>query len=246
MSEITVIIGASSGVGRALCDQFGAKGHDLVIAARQQAELELVASEVRTAFGVNVTPLSVDVAGSETQLHDFIDTVLSAGRVSNVIITAGTVDSGDDGLENWAITERLIETNMTGVIKLAGRFAAHFERESSGTIVLLSSIAAGAPRRRNVAYAAAKAGLESFGRSLQHRFAGSAVAVQIYRLGYVDTRLTRGLDLRLPPADPNKVAKRIANGLGEGSQMVYLPRYWGGLVRILRLLPRSIYNRLDF
>ena len=92
-----------------------------------------------------------------------------------------------------------------------------------GTLVLFSSIAAAAPRRRNVAYAAAKAGLESFGRSMRHRTAGTPVEVQVYALGYVDTAMTRDLDLKLPVADPGRVAELVVGRLDQGSSFRTCP-----------------------
>jgi NAD(P)-dependent dehydrogenase (short-subunit alcohol dehydrogenase family) len=76
-------------------------------------------------------------------------------------------------------------------VTLVGAFVERFEHRGSGTIVLFSSIAA-APRGRNVVYGAAKAALEHYGRSLQHRLAGGPVRVQVYALGYVDTAMSAG------------------------------------------------------
>jgi hypothetical protein len=81
---------------------------------------------------------------------------------------------------------------------------------------------------------------------MQHRLGRSKAAVQLYRLGYVDTRLAAGQDLKLKPADPEKVAARVIRGLGGRSLNVFEPRYWGVIVRGLRILPASLYNRLDF
>ncbi len=246
MSRTAVVVGASTGLGLALSECLAADGWDLIIASRTQNDLEETAAKLRTDHLVEVTPIAINVSHEDAVLKQFIDDVYEVATPEVVLITAGAVAPVDEGLGAWPTTSDLVATNMTGPMKLAGCFAELFEKRGSGTLVLFSSIAAGAPRRNNVAYSAAKAGLESFGRSMQHRLAGSGATVQLYRLGYIDTRLARGQDLKLPPADPHRVAARIVANLNSGSRTVFEPRYWGAIVRALRLLPARIYNKLRF
>lgn len=247
MSETAVVVGASTGLGRAVAEQLAAAGWHLVIASRTQSDLDEIAAEITARHDVQVVPVAVDLTGSDADLETFVSTASAGAAVpAAVLITAGAVADVDEGLDDWVTTSELVTTNMTGVMKVAGHYAAMFEQQRSGTLVLFSSIAAGAPRSKNVAYAAAKSGLESFARSMQHRLAGSGASVQVYRLGYVDTRLAQGQDLKLPPADPNRVAARVIDGLGGSSKIVFEPRYWGAIVRGLQLLPRFVYNKLSF
>lgn len=247
MSESAIIIGASAGLGRAIAEQLAAAGWDLVVAARTATDLESLAAELEATHDVCVTAIPVDVTADDSTLATFVDDATTAVPDPDaVIITVGSVASIDDGDADWATTSDLVAANMTGVMKLGGHFAGRFETRGSGTLVLFSSIAAGAPRRNNVAYSAAKAGLESFAKSMQHRLGRSKAAVHLYRLGYVDTRLAAGHDLKLKPADPQKVARRVIEGLGGRSRTVFEPRYWSVIVRGLRILPPPIYNRLEF
>ena len=245
-SETAIVVGASTGLGRALVEQLAAAGWHLVIASRTQSDLDAIAAELTDRYDVSVMPIAFDITGGDADLEAFISAASTAAAPAAVLITAGAVAVVDEGLDDWATTSDLISTNMTGVMKIAGHYASIFEDRRSGTLVLFSSIAAGAPRSKNVAYAAAKAGLESFARSMQHRLAGTGASVQLYRLGYVDTRLAQGQDLKLRPADPNRVAARVIDGLGRPSKTVFEPRYWGAIVRGLRLLPRFAYDKLKF
>lgn len=241
-----IVVGASAGVGRAIVEQLAAAGWNLVVGSRNQADLDGLATDLEAAHGVNVAPLAVDVRDDDA-LGRFIAAAHDAvPEPDAVLITAGSVADHDDGVDDWATTTDLVTANMIGVMKLGGHYAARFETRGSGTLVLFSSIATGAPRRDNVAYAAAKAGLESFAGSMQHRLGRTGAAVQLYRLGYVDTRLARGRDLKLRPADPATVAERVVAGLGGRSKTTFEPRYWGAIVRGLRMLPAPIYNRLEF
>jgi decaprenylphospho-beta-D-erythro-pentofuranosid-2-ulose 2-reductase len=242
-----VVVGASSGVGRALAGELAAQGYDLVVGARDRDDLEAVAADLSLRHGAAVTPLAVDLEGPDDDLELFVKACLSAlPTVDAVLVPAGAIASDDDGSAAWSTATTLVTTNLLGVVKVAGTFASHLEAHGGGTLVLFSSIAAATPRGRNVVYGAAKAGLEHFGRGLQHRFAGGPVRVQVYALGYVDTAMTRGMRLALPVARPERIARRVVADLGRPVRVRHLPRWWGLVVRVLRLLPWPVYRRLRF
>jgi decaprenylphospho-beta-D-erythro-pentofuranosid-2-ulose 2-reductase len=242
-----VVVGGSAGLGRALCEELASKGYDLVIGARHPEDLDAVTADVRVRYSVAATPLPIDLCGSAETVQDYAAECFGVlGGVDAVLIPAGAVDDTDDGTAPWSVTTPLVETNFLGVATLAAAFVERFETQGRGTIVLFSSIAAAAPRGRNVVYGAAKAALEHYGRSLQHRLAGGNVRVQIYALGYVDTAMTAGRRLLVPPADPRRIARTVVSGLDRDRRFTYLPRYWRAVVTALRLMPWPIYRRLDF
>jgi short-subunit dehydrogenase len=242
-----VVVGASAGVGRALSAELARRGYDLVVSARHTEDLDALAADLRLRHPVAVSPRTLDLCGPPADLDRYVDECLALlGEVDAVLVTAGTVADEDDGVAPPAVTSTLLQTNFLGVATLAGAFVERLEAQGKGTIVLFSSIAAAAPRGRNVMYGAAKAALEHYGRSLQHRFAGGNVRVQIYALGYVDTGMAAGRRLLLPPADPRRIAATVVNGLDRDHRFTYLPRYWRAVVFVLRRLPWSVYRRLDF
>ncbi len=242
-----LVVGASSGVGRALSERLATDGWSLVIASRDQADLESIASDLQLRHGASVVPRAVDLAGSDPDLEAFCREAHDAfGHLDVVLIPAGAVADVDEGTADWATTGQILNVNLVGVVKVAGWAVDVMEQAGQGTVVLFSSIAAAAPRRRNVAYAASKAGLESYGRSMHHRLDDSRVGMQVYALGYVDTPMTAGKDLLLPLASPSSVADRVVDGLGAGSRFVYEPRWWRVVVAVTRALPWFIYRRLDF
>lgn len=242
-----VVIGASAGVGRALAESLARRGYDLVIAARDERDLCAVAKDLETRHGCRVVPLPIDLDGGDDALQTWFDECRAGlPDVDAVLIPAGAVDDADDGMQEWGAADRLLTTNFVAVMKLGSRFLADFEARGRGTLVLISSIAAAAPRRRNVVYAAAKAALESYARSMQHRFAETDVLVNVYALGYVDTAMSRGRKLLFPPADPMRVAEAIVDDLNRARRFAHLPRYWAVVTFMLRLLPWSVYRRLSF
>lgn len=242
-----VVIGASSGVGRALADALAVRGYDLVLAARSTRDLAAVAADVEARHGVRAMAIELDLLGSDDEIGAWYARCRSVlPDVDAVLIPAGTVDDADDGVTSSTLNETITTTNYVGVARIARRFLADFEARDHGTLVLFSSIATAAPRRRNVAYTAAKSALESYARSLQHRYAGSGVRVQVYALGYVDTAMTRGRRLLLPVADPANVARTVVGGLSQSRRFRYAPAFWRPIVFVLERLPWSIYRKLEF
>lgn len=243
-----VVIGATAGVGRAVADRLAAQGYSLVVTGRSHEDVVAVAADLGLRHGVAVHAMVLDLCG-EPPVGAFVDEVAEAlTSIDAVLVPAGVSmpDDSDDGVSDPDLTRRIIDTNFTGVAAVTGCLIEVLERQGRGVVVLFSSIAASAPRRRNVAYAAAKAGLNSYAASLRHRFDGTDLSVQLYVLGYVDTNLSRGQALRLPPAKPGDIAERIVSDLHRGSVVVHAPGYWRLVTAVLRRLPWVLYRRLQF
>jgi short-subunit dehydrogenase len=242
-----VVVGASSGVGRALAEALAERHTDLVLSATDPRDLHALASDLALRWGIRAHPQPLDLADP---LLDFAEVckrwVTLLGRVDSLLLPVGYVSRHDDGPPSPGLIETTVRINYTGVIALAAEFARVFEQQGHGRIVAFSSIAAAVPRRRNMVYASAKAGLETYFQALRHYFAGSGVRVQVYALGYVDTAMTYGLRLRLPAVPPRRVALRVIAHLDKDVGRVYYPRYWGLVTRLLRLLPWRVYRRLRF
>jgi short-subunit dehydrogenase len=242
-----VVVGASAGVGRALAEELARRGYDLVIGARHADDLDAVAADLALRHAVAVTPRPIDLCGPADAVERYVDECFETlGGVDALLVTAGAIDDADDGTAPPAVAATLVQTNFLGVTTLVGAFVGRLERRGGGTVVLFSSIAAAAPRGRNVVYGAAKAALEHYGRSLQHRLAGGRVRVQVYALGYVDTAMAAGQRLLLPRADPRRIGRTVVDGLDCDRRFTYLPRYWRAITFGLRCLPWPIYRRLRF
>jgi decaprenylphospho-beta-D-erythro-pentofuranosid-2-ulose 2-reductase len=245
-----VVVGGSAGVGRALCDELARNGYDLVVSARRVEDLDAVAADVMLRHQVRVTARPLDLRSPADDIERYVDECFGMpGELDAVLVTAGAVADDDDGTAPRTVATELVETNFLGVATLAGAFVERFEAQGRGTVVLFSSVAAAAPRSRNVMYGAAKAALEHYGRSLQHRLAqrdARDVRVQIYALGYVDTAMSTGRRLPLPPASPERIARTVVDGLDRERRFTYLPRYWRVIVFALRRLPWPLYRRLSF
>jgi len=241
-----VIIGASSGVGRALATALGAAGYNLVVVARDARDLEATAANVQVRYGVTCSAFVQDIGAADWDVQGFVDACIAQlGRIDCVLVPAGALSDDDHGA-NPSVLIPLTATNYLGPARLAAAFGNHMATAGAGSIVLFSSIAASAPRQKNAAYAAAKAALETYAKSLRTALEPRGVRVLVLSLGYVDTTLSFGLPLLFPVASPVAVAAYVVKHGLHASGKRHFPAFWWWITTILRHLPWFIYRRLSF
>jgi len=247
LPEIALIVGASSGVGRAIACELARRGYDLVLAARDPRDLEAVAWDLEIRWAIRARSLPLDLADPELDADTYVRSVeRMIGAIEVAVLTAGMIDERDSPTAGREVIERLVRVNYLGTVQLISALTRLFRDRDAGTIIAFSSIAAAAPRKRNTVYSSAKSGLETYCQGLQHLVAGSGVCVQVYALGYVDTGMAFGQHLLFPVASPERVARHVVANLGRDVGIRYFPRFWGVIVRLLALVPRSVYRRLNF
>ena len=240
-------MGASAGVGRALAERLAREGFDLVVAARDLRDLDAVSSDLQSRFGVKSHSAAVDLSENGFDPEAFLEKCQrDLGGVDALFVVSGFSDEEDcrPGSDDLAV--KIANTNYLNAVRLLQVFARVFEGQGHGRLVGFGSIAAAAPRKKNMVYASAKAGLETYLHSLRHYFVGTDVLVQGYLLGYVDTAQTFGKDLALPAISAEAVAEKVVSSLDRDIGIIYYPCYWKLITGALRLLPWFLYKKLDF
>ena len=116
----------------------------------------------------------------------------------------------------------------------------------SGSIVGISSVAGDRGRQKNYHYGSAKGGLTLFLQGLRNRLFAHSVHVLTVRLGFVDTRMTYGQQSPIPSADPSNIASAIYRAQQNREEDIYLPRFWRGIMGIIRSIPEWYFKRLNF
>lgn len=245
--KAAVVVGASSGVGRALAEALAERGWRLVLSARDARDLEAVAADLKARWEAPCYPVAVDLATPDFDADGFChDCERALGEIDAAFCVAGEINEQDNGLADDETVRQLIQVNYANAVRTLAAFARVFETRGRGVLVGFSSIAAAAPRGRNMVYASAKAGLETYLKALRHNFADTPVLVQGYALGYLDTAMAYGRKLWLRAVSAEAVAGQVIGNLDKDRGIVYYPQYWGLITRALKLLPWFIYKRLRF
>jgi short-subunit dehydrogenase len=241
-----VVVGASSGVGRALAGALARSGYALTVVARNARDLEATAADLRLRFDITCNTAVRDIGALDFDVDAFAQECAQAhGSVDCLLVPAGA-NSMDDVAGNPAAIFPMAAVNFLGPARLAAAFGRQMAEHGRGVIILFSSIAAAAPRSRNAAYSAAKAALEVYAKALRVELEPRGVRVIVIALGYVDTRLSFGMKLLFPVASPDAVAAFVMSRALHGGGKFHYPRFWWWITVILRHLPWGLYRRLKF
>jgi decaprenylphospho-beta-D-erythro-pentofuranosid-2-ulose 2-reductase len=236
-----VVFGGTSELALAILAALDAPaGTEVILGGRDQARLAEAGRMLPYQVGtVRYDALEVD--GHQA----LVDALSALGPVDLVISAAGVLIPQADVEADVTHAATMIGTNFTGHVTALLAIAAQMRRQRSGTIVVLSSVAAVRPRKANFVYGAAKAGLDAFARGLADSLHGSGVRVVLVRPGFVTGRMTAGM----PPAPlattPAKVGAATAAALRDGKSAVWIPATLAGLSVALRLVPRRAWRRVS-
>ncbi len=239
----TLVIGASSGLGRALAQELARRGHELLLVASDARDLHAIAADLALRHGVGVRALALDL-GHEPDPGTRIAAALDGlSPLDALLLPIGTSFGHDDFSLDAAAIGQLLAINLHAPLAIVHALLPSL-LETRGVIVLFGSVAAIRGRGRNVVYATAKRALVSLYESLRQRYQPRELRVQLYQLGFVATNLTWGMPLPLAAADPVVIAKTVASRLTHGSACWYVPRKWALIALVVRALPWPLYRRM--
>ncbi len=238
-----VVVGASSGLGRALAVELARARQPLLLVASDARDLAALASDLRLRHEVAVATLALDLAAEANPGARVLEALAGMPPVDALLMTVGNSREDDDFSLPVGAIGQVLAINLHAPLAIAHALLPALI-EARGVIVGFGSIAAARGRGRNVVYAAAKRGLETFFESLRHRHRPGQLRVQFHRLGFLRSNLTFGMSLPVPAADPAAVARRVVRDLPAGSFTRYEPRKWALVAFVLRRLPWALFRRV--
>ena len=238
-----LVVGASSGLGRALAGELARRGHDLLLVASDARDLEALAADLGLRHDVGVQALALDLGREPDPGARIAAALTGLPPLQALLLPIGTSRGDDDLSLDAAGIGELLAINLHAPLAIVHALLPPL-LETRGVVVLFGSVAAIRGRGRNVVYAAAKRALVSLYESLRQRYRPAELRVQLYQLGFLATNLTHGQRLPIPAATPAAVARSVVDRLGRGSACHYLPRQWAVIACIVRALPWALYRRM--
>ena len=181
-----LVTGASSGIGAVYADRLAARGHDLLLVARNRDRLTAQADRLRALHGVNVRIHLADLGAPDDLLG--VEAVIAEDETISVLVNnAGFGGSGTLAQSDVDEMERMIAVNVTAVMRLSHAAALAFAARGRGTIINIASIVAIGPEILNGVYGGTKAFVLALSRSLMKELEGTGVAVQVVLPGATGT-----------------------------------------------------------
>lgn len=240
-----LLVGGSSEIGLAIVRRLRDRGPvSAYLLGRDRLRLEHAG---RSLAAAGIAPVAVGLADAD-DLAAHEPAVTSAfaagGGVDVVIVAIGRLgaQAALDADPDEATEVMRVTFLVTGSLLL--HCLRRLRSQGSGTLIVLSSVAAERPRAGNAIYGAAKAGLDALAQGLADATSGTGVRVLVVRPGFVATRMTAGLKRTPMSSTPDEVAAATVDALDGRAHTVWVPGRLRYVFAVLRHLPRWMFRRL--
>jgi short-subunit dehydrogenase len=245
--ETYLILGATSGIARAVSHVLAGRGCRLVLAARNPEELQRLANDLRIRHQTAIECAAfdaLDFAGHAALVER--STKVFEGELDGVILCYGYMVDQAQAQADFAEARRTIDVNFTSAVSVLERFADYFAQRHAGVIAAISSVAGDRGRQSNYIYGAAKAGLTAYLQGLRNRLFSAGVHVLTIKPGFVATAMTDGLVNPNSPllATPQQVARVIDRALRRRRNVLYTRWFWRPIMFVIRSIPEPVFKRL--
>ena len=190
--KVVLVTGASRGIGRAIAQALAAAGATVVLGARDETRLAEAVDAIVSSGG-RASAVSLDV-GQRASVDAALAAVLERhGRIDGLVNNAGI--TRDNLLlrmkaEEW---EAVLSTNLTGVYHCTQAVLRPMLKQRSGRIVNVTSVVGITGNAGQANYAASKAGVIGFTKSVAREVASRAITVNAVAPGFIDTEMTAAM-----------------------------------------------------
>jgi len=233
-----IVVGASSGIGNELAKILCQNGYQVGVTGRREALLEKLKEQDPESFFVSAYDCTL---ASNAQKLDAFAGLL--GSLDLLVFSSGTGDLNTElKLDIETQTNALNVQAFTEVVNWGFQY---FKNQSSGHLVVISSIAGIRGSGVAPSYNASKAYQINYLEGLRQKITKSKIALHItdIRPGFVKTKMAKG-DGQFWVAPKQKAALQIFRGIQSKKAILYVTKRWRIIAWILRLIPRSVYRKM--
>lgn len=231
--KIVVITGASSGIGKAAAIEFANKGAKLALVSRRKEKLEEL-QQFLSKFNTEVLVCPCDVS-DKTQVKKMSDQVIEKfGRMDVLVNNAGFAIYGTVSSLSIEEIESQMQTNYLGMIYCIKNFLPVLQKQNSGHIVNVASVAASFGLPGIASYCASKSAMLGFSEGLKHELRGTKIGITVVspimvRTNFFDHKSFAKMPKYSPTSlDPKTVAKAILAASESSRLEIIVP----GIIRV--------------
>ncbi|MEW1737912.1 SDR family oxidoreductase [Nocardia beijingensis] len=246
-----LVTGASAGIGNAFARKLAASGVDLVLVARDESRLQMLADELTVQHRVAVEVLPADLADSQS-VHEVEKRLRSGSFIDVLVNNAGVGTFGRFEDAELEAELRTIDVNVVAPVRLTSYALERMRAEGRGTIITMSSLDALQPTPFHLVYGASKAFINSFFEALQEENSHTRITSTTVMPGLVRTEFTEragvvGTMDRVPQwlvLSPEQVASAALADAAAGKTLSVPGSLYKAAAPIMRVLPRHVGRRI--
>jgi short-subunit dehydrogenase len=239
------IFGATSAIAQCVARLYAKENAIIYLLGRDNQKLGEIAKDLKIRGAEDSLIKQADFAQVdmlETLAQEVWETM---DGVDVVLIAHGTLPEHAAMVSSYENTADAIKVNALSYIAILTKFANLMERQGSGSLAVISSVAGDRGRQSNYVYGTAKAAVNVFTQGLRNRLSSKGINVITIKPGFVDTPMTMGLPKGALWAQPDAVANDIYKGIQKGKNIVYTPFFWRYIMLVITHIPEMIFKRLS-
>jgi short-subunit dehydrogenase len=235
-----LIFGATSAIAEATAIFFAKEKYDLYLLARDKNKLEATKEKLSYHGAKSIHTFffqAEDLKAAEETLNG----IFQSTKIDIALIAHGILPEQKFAQNNWQPLKNTIQINSISTLFILEFLAQKMEQSKTGTIAVITSLAAENSNRDNYIYASSKALVSSFLKGFSDRMKSSKVRVLDIRPALVQTPMTEFMR-KAKKMSPNFVANAIFRAIiQKQSGVLYVPNYWRFVMLILRNIPSNFF-----
>ena len=243
-NKTILILGAGSDIAKWIARKFASCHFSVQLAGRNIGQMEKLKKDIVSRYRAEVSVYHFDAIDFDSHAAF----VFSLPKLPDIVLyTAGYMCEQKEAQEDQKKAKNMIEVNYTGAVSVLNQFAPLFRQRASGCIIGISSVAGDRGRGSNYIYGSSKAAFSTYLSGLRNALFNDRVHVITVKPGFVYTKMTQHLALpSVLTISPEDLAARIYTAFKNGKNVVYVKPVWRWIMRIIKLIPESLFKRFNF
>ncbi|WP_108482708.1 SDR family NAD(P)-dependent oxidoreductase [Oceaniglobus ichthyenteri] len=242
MSELWILVGATSSMARAMARMLATRGDALILAGRDMQDMATTAADCELRGAPFARVMAFDARQPDT-FQPIIDAL--DDRIVNAAVFVGSMPDQAEIDADPGLIDGTVIDSFSGPARFLQLLAPEIEARGAGVVVGVGSVAGDRGRVGNYVYGAAKAGFHTYLSGLRNRLTRSGGHVVTVKPGFADTAMTWGIEGMFLVAPPEKVAADILKAVEKKRDVIYTPFFWRYIMLIIRAIPERIFKKMS-
>ncbi|EMM98350.1 KR domain protein [Leptospira noguchii str. 1993005606] len=242
-----IITGASSGIGKELARLYAQTGANVALTARRKDVLKKIVEELKSSGAKGkILFASLDVSDSAQNFKVIPKLIKELGGLDLIVLNAGISTTSSFGGRSFEADRAVIETNLIGAMAGVEAVLPIFQKQKSGQIVAISSVASFRGLPGSASYSSSKAGLSVYMEALRGEVKRYGISVSVIHPGFIDTPINNRMKSRpfviSVERGAQKIFKRIENKVLSAT-VPWFP--WFFLGYLMKHIPEFLWSKIS-